>query len=224
MSAGHSTPVSRWALPAGHSSHRTSTPAVGRFRQTRHATDSHSHWSQELCCFQSWDLEQFTSGTASVDTVHGHLCTMPESASLLHHWMTCACSAFDFTWGCTAYKYYYYYHLTAALVTKQCNLVLVKGQSYGVARYITTGLVKGNGCLSLVLWLTSPTGWLPRDPEDQLWLQCSAPRMKLLFKPPLLPDGDILLFVCLFVCLCVCLSVCLSPDISRVYFIGHSCH
>jgi len=26
---------------------------VGRLRQTRRATDSHSHWSQELCCFRS---------------------------------------------------------------------------------------------------------------------------------------------------------------------------
>ena len=38
---GLSPPVSRWALPAGRSSHRTSTPAVGHLRQTRRATDSH---------------------------------------------------------------------------------------------------------------------------------------------------------------------------------------
>ena len=47
--------------------------------------------------FRSGDLEQFTSWTASVDTVHGHLCTTPESASLHQHWMTCACSTSDFT-------------------------------------------------------------------------------------------------------------------------------
>ena len=86
MSAGPSTPVYRWALPAGRSSHRTSIPAVGRLRQTRRATDSHSHWSQKLSCFRSWDLEQFTSWTASVDTVHGHLRTTPERASLRQHW------------------------------------------------------------------------------------------------------------------------------------------
>jgi len=97
LSAGHSIPVCRWALPAGRSSHRTSTPAVGRLRQTRRATDSHSHWSQELCCFRSRDLEQFTSWSASVDTVHGHLRTTPESVSLSKHWMTCVCSASDFT-------------------------------------------------------------------------------------------------------------------------------
>ena len=43
MSARPSTPVSRWALLAGLSSHRTSTPEVGRLRQTRCATDNHSH-------------------------------------------------------------------------------------------------------------------------------------------------------------------------------------
>jgi len=73
------------------SSHWMLTPAVGRLRKTRCATDSHSHWSQELRCFRSWDLEQFTSWTVSVDNVHGHLCTTPESASLRQHWMTCAC-------------------------------------------------------------------------------------------------------------------------------------
>ena len=31
-------------------------PAVGSLGQTRCATDSHSHWSQELCCFRSGDL------------------------------------------------------------------------------------------------------------------------------------------------------------------------
>jgi len=87
MSAGPSTPVSRWTLPAGRSSHRTSTPVVGRLRQTRHPTDSHSHWSQELRCFRSGVLEQFTSWTASVDTVHGHLCTTPESASQIFPWL-----------------------------------------------------------------------------------------------------------------------------------------
>ena len=45
------------------------------------STDSHSHWPQELRCFRSGDLEQFTSWTASVDTVHGHLRTMLESIS-----------------------------------------------------------------------------------------------------------------------------------------------
>ena len=39
-------------------------------------------------CFRSGDLEQFTSWTASVDIVHGHLYTTPESASLRQHWMT----------------------------------------------------------------------------------------------------------------------------------------
>ena len=42
---------------------------------TRCATDSHSDWSQELCCFWSWDLEQLTSWTVYVDTVYGHLRT-----------------------------------------------------------------------------------------------------------------------------------------------------
>jgi len=71
MSVGSSTPVSRWALPASRSSHWTSTPAVSRFWQTRHATDSHSHWLQELCWFRSCDLEQSTSWSTFLDTVHG---------------------------------------------------------------------------------------------------------------------------------------------------------
>jgi len=83
---GLAPPVSCWAPLACRSSHRTSTPAVGCLRQTRRATDSHSHshCSQELCCFRCWNLEQFTSWawTASVDTVHDHICTTPESASL----------------------------------------------------------------------------------------------------------------------------------------------
>ena len=39
---------------------------------------------------------------------HGHLCTTPENASLRQHWMTCACSASDFTQSCAVYKYHYY--------------------------------------------------------------------------------------------------------------------
>jgi len=80
--------------------HLTSTPAVGRLRQTQCAMDSHSHWLQELCCFQSWDLEQFITWTTSGDTVHGHLRTTPGSASLRQQWMIRVCSASDFTQGC----------------------------------------------------------------------------------------------------------------------------
>jgi len=94
MSAGPST--GKVCRPVVHLTGQ-STPDVGCFRQTGHATDSHSHWSQELCCLRSWGLEQFTTWTASVDTVHGYVCTTPESAPLRQHWMTCGCSTSDFT-------------------------------------------------------------------------------------------------------------------------------
>jgi len=39
--------------PVVHLTGRRHLHAVGRLRQTRCATDSHSHWSQELRCFRS---------------------------------------------------------------------------------------------------------------------------------------------------------------------------
>jgi len=85
MSVGPSTPISRWALPAGRSSHWMLTPEVGRLWQTRRATDSHSHWSQELCSFRSWDMEQFTSSTVCLCLSTHPWPPLHDSATLHQH-------------------------------------------------------------------------------------------------------------------------------------------
>jgi len=63
-----------------------------------------------------------------------------------------------------------YLHLCAS-VTKQYNLVPTKGV-ISLAGKVTVGLVESNDSLPPGLWLMSPVGWLPRDP-DQLRVQRS---------------------------------------------------
>jgi len=94
MSAGLSTPASRWALLAGRSSHWTSTPAVGRLRQTR---------QPQPLVVGDLLFPVLRLGTVyQLNCVCRHCPRLPshdswsESASLRQHWMTCACSASDF--------------------------------------------------------------------------------------------------------------------------------
>jgi len=72
---------------------RTSTPAVIRLRKTRCATDSHSHWSQELCCFgpETWNS---LPAELRLSTPSDHVWKCISSSALN---MTFVCNASDFT-------------------------------------------------------------------------------------------------------------------------------
>jgi len=107
MSAGLSTPVSRWALPAGRSSHRTSTPAAN-----------------SMCNGQPQPL---VAGTLlfpvqRLRTVYQHqlncVCRHCPRPPLHDSWKRISSSALNdmclqrvwFYLGGAAYKYHYYYY------------------------------------------------------------------------------------------------------------------
>ena len=110
MSAGPSTPISRWALPAGRSSHGTSTPANYESCSQFRTLPPRSWWAPGdaiICCLCSTSCTGFLCAARRVQDCNSHLpvlvrqclglpgrlsahCRRPcQTTAFCRHWNTC---------------------------------------------------------------------------------------------------------------------------------------